>query len=31
MVTDHDEYIPIIINKQASLNESASKLKLFKK
>ena len=31
MITDHDEYVPTIINKQTSLNKPTSKLKLFKK
>ena len=29
MTTDHDEYVPTIINKQTSLNKPTSKLKLF--
>ena len=31
MTTDHDEYVPTIINKENSLNKPTSKLKLFKK
>ena len=30
MITDHDEYVPTIVNKQTSLSKPTSKLKLFK-
>ena len=30
MTTDHDEYVPTIINKQTSPDKPTSKLKLFK-
>ena len=30
MITDHDEYVPTIINKDTSFNKTTIKLKLFK-
>ena len=31
MITDHDEHVPTIINKQTSLKKPTSEPKLFKK